>query len=70
MSDLVGNPEDRFSRVEAHFRVGTSVMIATVHDCFLLFMGFLAICYMYAQIEKRIACVINSLSDICPYCMC
>ena len=22
MSDLVGNPEDRFSRVEAHFKTG------------------------------------------------
>ena len=31
MSDLVGNPEDRFSRVEAHFIVvGTYLVIDSV----------------------------------------
>ena len=30
MSDLVGNPEDRFSRIEAHSMLGESLILLTV----------------------------------------
>ena len=33
MSDLVGNPEDRFSRVEAHIKVGFKGVFNT-RTCF------------------------------------
>ena len=32
MSDLVGNPEDRFSYNEAHIMLGTSVLTVTATD--------------------------------------
>ena len=32
MSDLVGNPEDRFSRVEAHFSGYYGELIAQEHN--------------------------------------
>ena len=36
MSDLVGNPEDRFSRVAAHF-ICLNIQIGVVAMCLLLY---------------------------------
>ena len=54
MSDLFGNPEDRFSRVAAHFRVGTLTL-----DFFTLIMDSFTILIVS---HRSVAHLFHSLS--------
>ena len=51
MSDLVGNPEERFSRVEAHIKVGYSKTMTKgiTHSSTFIFSLICAIAFQYAK---------------------
>ena len=45
MSDLVGNPEDRFSRVEAHIIIGMPSIDSIIHS-----KGLVNVLYIYVYV--------------------